>query len=71
MIIGFEWEAIDECKEKFGKDVEVVKQRGRIYFNINWDQFEKVFFADIFIYIFNISLVSSFMIYFVLFFAIL
>lgn len=39
---GFEWEAIDECKEKFGKDVAVVKQRGRIYFNINWDQFEKI-----------------------------
>lgn len=39
---GFEWEAIDECKEKLGKDVQVVKQRGRIYFNINWDQFAKV-----------------------------
>ncbi|XP_011689457.1 PREDICTED: THUMP domain-containing protein 3-like [Wasmannia auropunctata] len=39
---GFEWEAIDECKEKLGKDVQVVKQRGRIYFNIDWDQFSKV-----------------------------
>lgn len=39
---GFEWEAIDECKEKLGKDVQMVKQRGRIYFNINWDQFAKV-----------------------------
>jgi len=41
---GFEWEAIDECREKLGKDVRVVKQRGRIYFNIDWDQFPKVFF---------------------------
>lgn len=59
MIIGFEWEAIDECKEKLGKDVQVVKQRGRIYFNIDWDQFPKVFFlfADfIDIYIFQIFL---------------
>ncbi|KAL6265245.1 hypothetical protein P5V15_002164 [Pogonomyrmex californicus] len=39
---GFEWEAIDECREKLGKDVSVVKQRGRIYFNIDWDQFAKV-----------------------------
>ncbi|KYN20046.1 PREDICTED: THUMP domain-containing protein 3-like [Trachymyrmex cornetzi] len=39
---GFEWEAIDECKEKLGKDVRVVKQRGRIYFNIDWDEFPKV-----------------------------
>ncbi|XP_050452064.1 tRNA (guanine(6)-N2)-methyltransferase THUMP3-like [Cataglyphis hispanica] len=39
---GFEWEAIDECKEKLGKDVQVVKQRGRIYFNIDWDKFAKV-----------------------------
>ncbi|XP_025987870.1 THUMP domain-containing protein 3 [Solenopsis invicta] len=39
---GFEWEAIDECREKLNKDVRVVKQRGRIYFNIDWDQFPKV-----------------------------
>ncbi|XP_071572278.1 tRNA (guanine(6)-N(2))-methyltransferase THUMP3 [Temnothorax nylanderi] len=39
---GFEWEAIDECREKFNKDVRVVKQRGRIYFNIDRDQFPKV-----------------------------
>ncbi|XP_011052973.1 PREDICTED: THUMP domain-containing protein 3-like isoform X2 [Acromyrmex echinatior] len=39
---GFEWEAIDECKEKLGKDVRVIRQRGRIYFNIDWDEFPKV-----------------------------
>lgn len=47
MITGFEWEAIDECREKFGKDVRVAKQRGRIYFNIDWEQLPKVPFRQL------------------------
>ncbi|KAF7381682.1 hypothetical protein HZH68_015555 [Vespula germanica] len=39
---GFEWEAIDECREKINKRLRVVKERGNIYFNVPWDQFVKV-----------------------------
>ncbi|RLU23553.1 hypothetical protein DMN91_003758 [Ooceraea biroi] len=39
---GFEWEAIDECREKLQKHLRVVKGRGKVYFNIDWDQFAKV-----------------------------
>nr|XP_012221452.1 PREDICTED: THUMP domain-containing protein 3-like [Linepithema humile] len=42
VVTGFEWEAYDECKEKFGKDMQAIKRRGRLYFNIDWDQFAKV-----------------------------
>lgn len=58
MITGFEWEAIDECREKFGKDVRVAKQRGRIYFNIDWEQLPKVLFHAIQIIIFNIGAIK-------------
>nr|XP_050867244.1 tRNA (guanine(6)-N2)-methyltransferase THUMP3-like isoform X1 [Vespula vulgaris] len=39
---GFEWEAIDECREKINKHLHVVKERGNIYFNVPWDQLVKV-----------------------------
>ncbi|XP_066591678.1 tRNA (guanine(6)-N2)-methyltransferase THUMP3-like [Prorops nasuta] len=39
---GFEWQAIDECTEKLGKNLEIVKTRGRIYFIITYDLFYKV-----------------------------
>ncbi|XP_043802979.1 THUMP domain-containing protein 3-like isoform X1 [Apis laboriosa] len=39
---GFEWQAIDECKEKLDKNVKVVKERGKIYFNIYWNQFVQI-----------------------------
>ncbi|XP_014599950.1 PREDICTED: THUMP domain-containing protein 3-like [Polistes canadensis] len=39
---GFEWQAVDECKEKLDKNLHVVKQRGKIYFNVNWDKLIKV-----------------------------
>ncbi|XP_015173673.1 PREDICTED: THUMP domain-containing protein 3-like [Polistes dominula] len=39
---GFEWQAVDECKEKLDKNLHVVKQRGKIYFNVNLDNLIKV-----------------------------
>ncbi|XP_043253049.1 THUMP domain-containing protein 3-like [Colletes gigas] len=39
---GFEWQAVDECKEKLNKNVRIVKERGKIFFNIYWTQFEQV-----------------------------
>ncbi|XP_076235804.1 tRNA (guanine(6)-N(2))-methyltransferase THUMP3 [Calliopsis andreniformis] len=39
---GFEWEAVDECKEKLNKNVKIVKERGKIFFNVDWNQFEQI-----------------------------
>ncbi|XP_076375962.1 tRNA (guanine(6)-N(2))-methyltransferase THUMP3 [Megalopta genalis] len=39
---GFEWQAVDECKEKLDKDIKFVKERGKIFFNIYWNQFAQV-----------------------------
>jgi len=39
---GFEFMAVDECKNIFGQNVEVLKGRGRIIFNIDKLQFPKV-----------------------------
>ncbi|KAL0107957.1 hypothetical protein PUN28_014900 [Cardiocondyla obscurior] len=39
---GFEWEAIDEYREKIDKEARVSKQRGRIYFNIDRDHLAKI-----------------------------
>ncbi|XP_046597419.1 THUMP domain-containing protein 3 isoform X1 [Neodiprion lecontei] len=39
---GLEWQAVDECKEKVDTTLHVVKERGKIYFNIRLDQFSKV-----------------------------
>ncbi|XP_078048032.1 tRNA (guanine(6)-N(2))-methyltransferase THUMP3 [Augochlora pura] len=39
---GFEWQAVDECKEKLNKDIKIVKERGKIFFNIYQDQFAQV-----------------------------
>ncbi|KOC59844.1 THUMP domain-containing protein 3 [Habropoda laboriosa] len=39
---GFEWQAVDECKEKLDKNVKIVKERGKIYFNVHWNQFALV-----------------------------
>ncbi|EFN86889.1 THUMP domain-containing protein 3 [Harpegnathos saltator] len=39
---GFEWQAIDEHREKVSNTSEPVKERGKIYFNLQWDQYEKV-----------------------------
>jgi len=39
---GFEWETIDECREKLQKDLRIVKGRGKVYFNVDSDQFAKV-----------------------------
>ncbi|XP_033191901.2 tRNA (guanine(6)-N(2))-methyltransferase THUMP3 isoform X1 [Bombus vancouverensis nearcticus] len=39
---GFEWQAVDECKEKLDKNVKIVKERGKIYFNVYWSQFAQV-----------------------------
>lgn len=38
---GFEQSALDECIEKFGKNVNVGKDRGRIFFNTKFDKYEK------------------------------
>ncbi|KAG7206752.1 hypothetical protein KM043_000675 [Ampulex compressa] len=39
---GFEWQAADECKEKLGENVKIVKERGKIYFNVEQEEFPKV-----------------------------
>lgn len=39
---GFEWQAVDECKEILGKNVKIIKERGKIFFNICWNQFAQV-----------------------------
>lgn len=39
---GFEWQAVDECKEKLNKNVKIVKERGKVYFNVDWTQFAQV-----------------------------
>ncbi|XP_008551672.1 tRNA (guanine(6)-N2)-methyltransferase THUMP3 [Microplitis demolitor] len=39
---GFEWQAIDECREKISQNLRVFKDRGKIYFNIPIDDFYKV-----------------------------
>ena len=39
---GFEWQAVDECKEKLDKNIKIVKERGKIFFNIYWNQFTQV-----------------------------
>lgn len=33
---------MDECKEKLDKNVKIVKERGKIYFNVYWSQFAQV-----------------------------
>lgn len=49
---GLEWQALDECKEKIDPTIHVVKERGKIYFNINIDQFKKVFINIIILFLF-------------------
>ncbi|XP_034939436.1 THUMP domain-containing protein 3-like [Chelonus insularis] len=39
---GFEWTAIDECREKISQHLRVFKDRGKIYFNIAISDFPKV-----------------------------
>ena len=39
---GFEWQAVDECKEKLNENIKIVKERGKIFFNIYWNQFSQV-----------------------------
>ncbi|XP_015127149.1 THUMP domain-containing protein 3 [Diachasma alloeum] len=39
---GFEWQAVDECKEKISPNLRVVKDRGKIFFNVNSNDFSKV-----------------------------
>lgn len=39
---GFEQEAFSECIDKFGKDLDIFKNRGRICFNINVDKYSLV-----------------------------
>ncbi|KAK3912613.1 THUMP domain-containing protein 3 [Frankliniella fusca] len=39
---GFEFMAIEECRAKFGKDIHVVKERGRIIFNIDKAKYSEV-----------------------------
>ncbi|KAK0097648.1 hypothetical protein PV326_000523 [Microctonus aethiopoides] len=39
---GLEWQAIDECKEKISSNLQVKKDRGKIYFNVTLDDFSKV-----------------------------
>ncbi|XP_076277200.1 tRNA (guanine(6)-N(2))-methyltransferase THUMP3 [Lasioglossum baleicum] len=39
---GFEWQAVDECKEKLNKDIKILKERGKIFFNIHRNQFAQV-----------------------------
>ncbi|XP_017759751.1 PREDICTED: THUMP domain-containing protein 3-like [Eufriesea mexicana] len=39
---GFEWQAVDECKEKLDKNIKIIKERGKIYFNIRWNQFAQI-----------------------------
>ncbi|XP_011298493.1 THUMP domain-containing protein 3 [Fopius arisanus] len=39
---GFEWQAIDECKDKISPHLRVVKDRGKIFFNVNLNDFFKV-----------------------------
>ncbi|XP_063980656.1 tRNA (guanine(6)-N2)-methyltransferase THUMP3-like [Diachasmimorpha longicaudata] len=39
---GFEWQAVDECKEKISPHLRVVKDRGKIFFNVNSKDFSKV-----------------------------
>lgn len=39
---GFEWQAVDECKDRLSENVRVVKKRGKIYFNVHRNQFSKV-----------------------------
>ncbi|CAD6204957.1 GSCOCG00003070001-RA-CDS [Cotesia congregata] len=39
---GFEWQAIDECREKILQNLRVFKDRGKICFNIPIDEYDKV-----------------------------
>ncbi|CAL7936587.1 unnamed protein product [Xylocopa violacea] len=39
---GFEWQTVDECREKLDKNVRIVKERGKIFFNVDWSQFPQV-----------------------------
>ncbi|KAK9303574.1 hypothetical protein QLX08_004793 [Tetragonisca angustula] len=39
---GFEWQAVDECKEKLNKNVKIIKERGKIYLNVFWNQFAQI-----------------------------
>ncbi|CAK9826149.1 tRNA (guanine(6)-N2)-methyltransferase THUMP3 [Anthophora retusa] len=39
---GFEWQAVDECREKLDKNIKIVKERGKIFFNVYWNQFAQV-----------------------------
>ncbi|XP_012282262.1 THUMP domain-containing protein 3 isoform X2 [Orussus abietinus] len=39
---GFEWQAVDECREKLKPTTGIVKRRGKIYCNVSLDQFLKV-----------------------------
>ncbi|XP_017878199.1 THUMP domain-containing protein 3-like [Ceratina calcarata] len=39
---GFEWQAVDECREKLDKNIKIVKERGKIFFNTSRDQFAQV-----------------------------
>ena len=42
VIPGLEWQAVDECKQKLDSSIHVVKERGKIYFNVSLDDFFKV-----------------------------
>lgn len=39
---GFENVALDECLEMFGSGLPIIKSRGRVYFVIHQDDYEKV-----------------------------
>lgn len=39
---GLEFMAIEECKDKFGKDFQVLKERGSIFFNIEKSKYPEV-----------------------------
>ncbi|XP_043282486.1 THUMP domain-containing protein 3-like isoform X2 [Venturia canescens] len=42
ILVGLEWQAVDECRRKFHTGIYVVKERGKIYFNVMIDEFHKV-----------------------------
>lgn len=47
---GFEGVALDECKEVFGMETPVIISRGRIFFAVNKDHYQKVGSLFSFIY---------------------
>lgn len=43
---------MDECKEKLDKNVKIIKERGKIYLNVFWNQFAQVKLSIYFIWYF-------------------